>query len=458
MTRTASTTVLVVGKDARTDAIADACRRSPQEPELYGFADMRTPGLVQKCREVFTGSLADVDRLVEIVGQIRPDLVIIGPEEPLSAGYADTLRAREIPVFGPSRRLAQIESSKSWARQLLERHDIPGNPEYRLFDSTAGLERYMEDLGSFVVKPDGLTAGKGVRVYGEHLHSIREALSYAETVLRSDGKVQIEERLEGEEFSMQTITDGESVIHCPLVQDHKRAFEGDRGPNTGGMGSYSCADFSLPFLEADEVYHAQSITERVINALATETGEAYRGVLYGGFMATCDGVRLIEYNSRFGDPEAMNILPLLSADFVELCGAAAIGELARVDWSFERKATVCKYVVPSAYPGTSAAPERITVPDSDTLPADLKWYWAACRQDAGDVFLTSSRSGAFVGIGESLEEAEGIAEAAALDLEETNGGRVRHRSDIGRPEVIGRRVSHMKSVRGTPVHASASGN
>jgi phosphoribosylamine--glycine ligase len=290
-------------------------------------------------------------------------------------------------------------------------------------------------------------------VFGEHLSSIEEASGYAEAVLATDGKVQVEQRLEGEEFSLQTITDGEAVVHCPLVQDHKRAFEGDRGPNTGGMGSYSCPDFSLPFLDPDDVAEAQSINEQVIDALARDTGEPYRGVLYGGFMATRDGVRLIEYNSRFGDPEALNVLPILKADFFELCLAVAQGELARVSWSFEPKATVCKYIVPFAYPESSAKAEEIVVPERYCDAPDLKWYWAACEQNQRDIRLTSSRSGAFVGIAESLKQAEEIAERAAGDLERLFA--VRHRSDIGRGEVIDRRVRHMESLRSGAVSLGA---
>jgi phosphoribosylamine--glycine ligase len=438
--------VLIIGKDARTDAIASACARSPQRPELFGLSETRMPGLVQKCREVFIGSLTDQAVVLAVADQVAPDLVIIGPEEPLAAGYADVLAERSIPVFGPS---------KSWARQLVDQYGIPGNPEYRVFESGDGLRRYMEDLETFVVKPDGLTAGKGVRVFGEHLHSIDEAFEYASSVIAASGRVQIEERLEGEEFSLQTITDGTTVIHCPLVQDHKRAYAGDQGPNTGGMGSYSCADFSLPFLDADDVADAKTISERVIDALAHETGRPYCGVLYGGFMATRDGVRLIEYNCRFGDPEAMNVLPLLNADFVEMCLAATQTDLASVDYTWEAKATVCKYIVPQAYPDASPVMELSAVPQDHESSRELRWYWAACSQEGRHVFLTSSRSGAYVGIGDTLERAEQISEAAATELERQNADAVRHRSDIGRNDIVTARITHMESIRSRPAAFAA---
>jgi len=440
--------VLVVGKDARTDAITAACVASPQRPELYALTEMRIPGLVEKCGEdrVRTvTSLRDIDTLVGYAQDIRPDLVIIGPEEPLEVGCVDALASIGVPSFGPSEGLARIESSKAWARRLLDKHGIPGNPEYCVFDSVKGLSEYMEDLCPFVVKPDGLTAGKGVRVFGDHFDSIESALEYAQWVIMSYGQVQIEERLEGEEFSLQTITDGTAVIHCPLVQDHKRAEEGDKGPNTGGMGSYSYPDLSLPFLEPDDVTKAKWINERVIQALASETGEPYRGVLYGGFMATRDGVRLIEYNCRFGDPEAMNVLPILQGDFLELCSSVAHGELQPDLYSFDHKATVCKYLVPRSYPEKTLNAGTIEAPDPDK--PDLKWYWAACEQKGQDIYLTSSRSGAFVGLGSTLAQAEKVAERAASDIERINP--VWHRADIGRADTLEKRINHMKSLRST---------
>jgi phosphoribosylamine---glycine ligase len=441
--------ILLAGKDARTDALAAACAASPQEPELFGLCEMAIPGLVSKCTKLITTrSLADTTVIERAVEEARPDLAIIGPEEPLAAGYADRLEAMGIPTFGPVQQLAAIESSKSWARHLLDSYHISGNPEYRLFKSDAGLAAYLRELGSFVIKPDGLTGGKGVRVHGDHFNTLEEGLDYARQLLRADGRVQIEEKLVGEEFSLMTITDGRTHIHCPPVQDHKRAFDADKGPNTGGMGSYSCADHSLPFLEGAELAEAQAINEQVINALERETCQRYRGVLYGGFIATRENVRLIEYNCRFGDPEAMNVLPLLEADFVEIASKTATGKLADVACSFAAQATVCKYVVPAAYPEPSPAGEPILVPQElRDGQGSVRWYWAACRQERERIVMSGSRAGAAVGIGDTLDEAEQLAEEAVLRV----GGNVRHRRDIGRRELVDRRVEHMAELRGLRV-------
>jgi phosphoribosylamine--glycine ligase len=433
--------VLVVGKDARTHAMAEACRRSRLDVELYAMSQMLTPGLVETCVKVF--DMGTPAERMQVIRELQPDLVLVGPEEPLAEGFVDELEAEGIAAFGPRRDLARIESSKSWARSILDRYDIPGNPEYRVITEPGELRPYMEHLGEFVIKPDGLTAGKGVRVFGEHMTTIDEALAYAEQLVREDGRVEIEERLEGEEFSLQTITDGETFLHCPLVQDHKRAYVGDQGPNTGGMGTYSCADHSLPFLSDSDLEAARSISERVVAALNEEVGHPYRGVLYGGFIATADGVQLIEYNARFGDPEAMNVLPLLDGDFVELCRAVTQGRLREVQASFAHKATVCKYVVPSAYPEPVDDPGRITVPEGLYDQRTTHWYWAACEKKDDHVALTGSRSAAAVGIGNSLSEAEALAERAASGVE----GDVRHREDIGRPEIVQKRIDHMADLR-----------
>ncbi|MGD0082359.1 MAG: phosphoribosylamine--glycine ligase [Acidimicrobiales bacterium] len=443
-----SASILLYGKDARTDAIAEGLRRSATPCRLTIYSTLRIPGLVEKADRYLTGSLADLDEMVRAAREVEPDLVIVGPEDPLGAGLVDALDALGCPSFGPAQSLARIETSKSWARSLVERHGIDANPRNRTFHSSEGLAGYLEALGDVVVKPDGLTGGKGVKVQGEQLASISEALAYAESLVSSEGSVVVEERLDGEEFSLQTVTDGTSVVHCPIVQDHKRAYAGDTGPNTGGMGSYSCPDGSLPFLSSQDVARARQINESVIEALASETGRPYRGVLYGGFMAVADGVRLIEYNARFGDPEAMNVLPLLSSDLLELCRAVATGKLGDLVPVFEAEATVCKYVVPAAYPEGRNEGD-VVVSDDAVLGDNLRRYWAATElHDDGTVRLTGSRGLAFVGIAGTMAEAEALAESGASSVT----GAVRHRSDIGTASLVARRVEHMRTIRsaGTP--------
>jgi phosphoribosylamine--glycine ligase len=446
--------------------MAALCARSVHRPEILGVSEIDSPGLIA-CSDRFAKvpSLRDVE---EVVGLLAADggvdLAVIGPEDPLCAGLVDRLRQEcGTACFGPDRAHARIEASKSWARGLVDRHGIEGNPRHRVFrqDGSNEIGAWIRELGHFVVKPDGLTGGKGVRVSGEHLGSVEEALAYAEQLLSEDGIVVIEERLEGEEFSLQTITDGTGIVHCPIVQDHKRAFDGDTGPNTGGMGSYSMPDHSMPWLTDEDVNDARRLNELVVKALGEELDGPYRGVLYGGFMATEEGVRLVEYNARFGDPEGMNVLPLLETDLVELCWSVATGTLEADRTTFEHKATVCKYVVPAWYPG--AAPSGATTGlRSDLRPAtapmtidadevqslleegSVQLYWASVNLGSAGVTMTGSRALAVVGIGETLETAEARAENAASLVR----GPVRHRHDIGTAELLRRRCEHMERLRG----------
>jgi phosphoribosylamine--glycine ligase len=423
----------VIGKDGRTTALRRTLQASP-----------RISGEVPCLSEWKGGSTEAI--LGEVVrnGEAhRPDFVFVGPEAPLAAGVVDELEKRGIPCIGPTRLLAQLESSKAFTRELVARHGIPGNPEYRVFRDLAGVEPYLRQLGEFAVKPDGLTAGKGVKVSGTHLGSIDEALGYAREVLGAHPAVVIEEKLDGEEFSLQSFCDGVHVVDMVVVQDHKRAHEGDRGPNTGGMGSYSCEDHRLPFLSAEDIRAASAINAAVAQALLRDTGQRYRGILYGGFMVTRQGVRLLEYNARLGDPEALNVLPLLKTDLVDICEAIVRGTLDRVPVEFEKLATVCKYVVPEGYPDAPVKGARISLARVPRESDRLKYYYAAVDERADGLYLTGSRAIGFVGLGSSLSEAEAIVEGAVRAVE----GPVFHRRDIGTRELIGRRCEHMQGLR-----------
>lgn len=375
-----------------------------------------------------------------------PDYVVVGPEEPLAEGVVDWLWQNfRVPAIGPTKDLAKLESSKSFTRLLLAKYDIPGNPRFRVFSNAEGIESYLKELVRFVVKPDGLTGGKGVKVFGEHLSSISQAVDYCQEVFREGhASVIVEEKLEGEEFSLMSFCDGTHVVDMPVVQDHKRAHIGDSGPNTGGMGSYTCENHSMPFLTQDDLRQASMINRRVARALLEETGQAYKGVLYGGFMATRDGVRLIEYNARFGDPEALNVFSLLRTDFGEICEAIIDGTLNKVQVRFDHRATVCKYVVPDGYPEHPVKGEIIDLSQVPENSSQLRRFDAALDKDELGVYrLSGSRAIAFVGIGATVAEAEAIAENAAKAVR----GPVFHRKDIGTARLIEKRINHMRALR-----------
>ena len=267
-----------------------------------------------------------------------------------------------------------------------------------------------------------------------------EAIKYCKEIINKGGKFVIEEKFIGEEFSLMSFCDGRSLKHMPIVQDHKRAYVNDTGPNTGGMGTYTDSNHSLPFLTNDDVKGAMEINKSTIKALSEKFSEEYKGVLYGGFIATADGVKLIEYNARFGDPEAMNVLSLIETDFIDICVAITDGTLDEINVQFNRQATVCKYVVPEGYPNNPVKGQAIDiseVTDQDNL------YYASVDLQNKKLIECGSRTIAIVGIANSIPLAEALAENNAKLIK----GPLFHREDIGKDFLIQKRVNNMKLLR-----------
>jgi phosphoribosylamine--glycine ligase len=434
--------ILIVGSGAREHAIALALKRSPQTPELVCFSGARNPGIVALCVAYGVGSITDGAAVAAFALEHGVTLAVVGPEAPLAAGVADALWAVGVPVVGPTRELARIESSKAFTRGLLSKYGIEGNPFFQRFTSMDGVAEVLAQWpGRHVIKDDGLAGGKGVKVCGDHLLTVEDSREFCRELIAAGHPFVIEEKIEGEEFSLMSFCDGETLRHMPTVQDHKRAFDGDVGPNTGGMGTYSCADHSLPFLREADIAEARTINERVAQALAEECGAPYQGVLYGGFMATADGVKLIEYNARFGDPECLNLLTLLETDFVAICRAIVDRTLAGMEVSFSRLASVCKYVVPEGYPDAPRKGDVVELPED--VPEGATVFLSAVDVRDGQLVATGSRTVAVVGVGEDLEEAEALCEGVVRGI----SGPFFHRADIGTAAAIARRVEHMKVVR-----------
>ncbi len=433
--------ILVIGSGAREHAIVRALDRSHQEKNIFCLASNMNPGIAELCDELLIGNFNDPDFVVNYTNEIGATLAIIGPENPLENGVADALWSVKVKVVGPKKDLAKLETSKAFTRDLLKEYDIPGGPKYRTFDSMNGVVEFLNELGeNYVVKYDGLAGGKGVKVSGEHLHSHDEALAYCQELTDKGDEFVIEEKFIGEEFSLMSFCDGDTLKHMPAVQDHKRAYEGDTGPNTGGMGTYSDANHSLPFLTEDDIAEAHQINIQTAKAVKDKFGEGYRGILYGGFMATANGVKLIEYNARFGDPEAMNVLSLLESDFIEICNGIADGSLNKVDVHFSNKATVCKYAVPEGYPDSPVKDEQINISKINN-PDGL--FYASVNIQNGKLVEAGSRTVAVVGMANSISNAEKIAEKEVSAI----AGPLFHRSDIGTDMVIQKRINHMKSIR-----------
>ena len=437
--------VLLIGNGAREHAIAEAILRSSHSPTLFAYMKSNNPGIAALAERVKIGSYSDLQAIRDWAKASGVAFAVIGPEDPLQNGVVDVLAEVGIPSVGPTKNLARLETSKSFTRNLLAKYGIPGNPRFGNFSSAAGIEAFLDQMEDVVIKPDGLTGGKGVMVQGDHFSSRKEALAICRAILNEHPWVTIEEKMEGEEYSLQCLTDGKTVVATPPVQDHKRRFNDDKGPNTGGMGSYSCADHSLPFLKPQDIEAGLAITQQVAEAVYRETGQRYRGVMYGGFMITKHGVQLLEYNARFGDPEAMNILPLLKTDFGDVCQAIIEGTLDKIKIEFAAQATVCKYIVPQEYglpQGDQGIPTREEKIEIGPL-SGARLYYSSVDSRADGLYMTTSRAIGVVGIANELAEAEKIAETAANAIK----GAVSHRSDIGTEALVEKRVRHIKELR-----------
>jgi phosphoribosylamine--glycine ligase len=431
--------ILLIGNGAREHIIAEKLVYSKAKPTLFAYMKANNPGIAKLAEQSVVGPYSDLDEIERFATSLGVDFVFIGPEEPLGYGVVDVLERAGIACVGPTKELARLETSKSFTRMLTEKYDIEGSPKFKVFSSDDGILEYLKELGSVVIKADGLAGGKGVKVQGDHFETLEEGYTYCKQVLSEHPCVVVEEKLIGEEFSLQSFTDGKSLFHCPVVQDHKRAYVGDKGPNTGGMGSYSCGGL-LPFMTEEDLEAAKEITDQMRDALFKETGTLYKGVMYGGFIITKTGVKLIEFNARMGDPEALNVLSIMETDFVELCLGVISGNIHKVESVFASKATVCKYAVPEGYPEAPVADEKIFLGE---VPKEVKYYYASVDKKEDGVYMTGSRAVAFVGVANALEEAQVLAEDGVCSAQ----GKIFHREDIGTAQLVQKRVDHMKSLR-----------
>ena len=440
--------VLVIGGGAREHVICETILKN-ESVKLYSVMHNRNPGILRMAEDFKIEKETNVEKILEYAVEKGIDIAVIGPEAPLQAGLTDALEKADITVCAPTRDAARIETNKEWMRELMRRYRIPGLPKYETFTDVSKARSFIESLdGEVAVKPIGLTGGKGVKVAGDHFSGVDGAVRYAEEIIKNkisgEAKVLVEEKCIGEEFTLQAFSDGRTIFPMPAVQDHKRLLPDDKGPNTGGMGSYSCENGLLPFMERSDYEEGALILQRIVEALSHEECP-FVGPIYGQFMLTADGVKVIEINARFGDPEAMNVLPLLQNDFVDICYSMVEGKLNRKKVEFLEKATVCKYVVPEGYGVKSMENEPISVNESAIKNIGALLYYASVNMKNEKIYTTSSRSLAVVGIGDNLSEAEMLCEEG---LKHIQGEHIFIRHDIGTEKLIEKRILHMKKIRG----------
>ena len=417
------TAVLLIGNGAREHAIAKQVVKSGGT--LYALMDKLNPGIARLAKDYYISSLTD---LVNILKFGTIDFAIVGPEKPLSEGVVDTLlETYHIQSIGPTKKAAQLESSKIYTRKIIQEAYPKANPQFFVCKTDQEVNKALEQLDYKVaVKPDSLTGGKGVKITGTHLKTQEEVVSYAKEWVDKDGVVLLEELLVGKEFTLQAFVDGTHLQFMPLVKDYKRAYDGDKGPNTGSMGAVSCATHNLPFLNDTLLQEAKRVLEKTVAYLREKLQIIFKGVLYGQFILTEDNeIKLIEFNVRFGDPEALNVLSLLETNYIEICQNILDGKLTTCKFSHE--ASVCVYVVPKGYPEQPLKDAKIELPENIVEEVYFASVYAKEKESNTIVYTTGSRA---IGI---LTKAKDINTAHMLTMEKITAikGTIEYRKDIG---------------------------
>jgi phosphoribosylamine--glycine ligase len=463
--------VLVVSYGSREAAMVDAFARSRNyKVELYIADKQRNPFNVQRAAKhvvIPDLNICEICKFAE-ANRDNIDFGIIGPEKPIIEGVRDLVEKRTgIPLICPTKEYA-IEESKVQQRLLFQEIVPEVNPRFKIFDpkdykGTAEVKRAVESWvdelqNQTVVKPDKPTAGKGVGVWGDHF-STREELFDHFLSNYQHGTVIIEEKVEGEESSFQAFCDGKRLVPLPDTRDHKRAFDDDLGPNTGGMGSYKDRGDVLPFLSKADRQRELEVVEKIFGRLKSmaKDASALRGVpLYVAFMHTGKGLKILENNSRPGDPEIINVLPVLKDDFVDVCFKILEGNMTRIE--LEKSATVVIYKVPPSYGGYAEAFPNLVKEGEVGKPVDLsgayelsgkygdnvRVYPGSMEQRGGETYALKSRAVCVVGVGDDLETARKVS---LEGIDAVKGGALWSRTDIASKRHIEKSVKHMEELR-----------
>ncbi|OQM47374.1 phosphoribosylamine--glycine ligase [Anoxybacillus sp. UARK-01] len=412
--------VLVIGRGGREHAIVWKAAQSPLVQKLY--AAPGNPGMAQAAQLIPIDE-QDIEGLVHFAKNERIDLTIVGPEAPLLNGIVDRFEEEGLRIFGPKKKAALIEGSKAFAKELMQKYGVP-TAEYRSFTSYEEAKAYVEEKGApIVIKADGLAAGKGVTVAMTEQEAL--AALYDMMIEKKFGaasaQVVVEEFLEGEEFSLMAFVNGEKAYPMAIAQDHKRAFDNDEGPNTGGMGAYS----PVPQISAEVVEQAiEQIIHPIAKALVAE-GNPFTGVLYAGLIATPQGPKVIEFNARFGDPEAQVVLPRLETDLVELLVDLLEGKEAKPKWSNE--AVVGVVLASKGYP--DAYEKGAPIIGLDALKEDTLVFHAGTKVENGIVCINGGRVLLVAAKGETLPAAQ---QEVYTEISHIQCDQLFYRSDIGR--------------------------
>ncbi|MDN5322824.1 MAG: phosphoribosylamine---glycine ligase [Clostridia bacterium] len=413
--------VLVVGGGGREHALVWKISQSPRVKEIYCAPGNAGIGELARCINI---PAENIDELVEFALKNKIDLTVVGPEVPLTLGIVDKFLANGLKVFGPTQRAAEIEGSKAFSKELMAKYQIP-TAKYQVFTGVQQAKDFIKELGvPCVVKADGLAAGKGVMV----CFTLEEALKAVDDILienkfgKAGSKVVVEEFLEGQEVSMLAFTDGKTVIPMVSAQDHKRAFDNDQGPNTGGMGAYSPAPvYTTQIHETVE----KDILRATIDAMGGE-GRPFKGVLYAGLMLTENGPKVLEFNARFGDPETQVVLPRLKTDIVDIMEAVVAGELDKINVEWYEEAAVCVVMASGGYPEGYEKGKVIT--GLEKVPEDVLVFHAGTKKDKGQIVTNGGRVLGVTALGKDLQ---GAINKAYQGVEKIDFAGMHYRKDIG---------------------------
>jgi len=419
--------VLVIGGGGREHALVWKIAQSPLVDKV--FCAPGNPGTAQLAENVAIG-VDQLDKLLAFAFENRIDLTVVGPEQPLSLGIVDLFESHGLKVFGPSQKAAFIEGSKAFSKDLMQKYNVP-TAAYGVFTDLTAAEAFINNTGApIVVKADGLAAGKGViiaQTCAEAIEAVRDMLS-GNSFGSAGSRVVIEEFLTGEEASFLVITDGKSIIPLVSAQDHKAIFDGDLGPNTGGMGAYSPAPVVTASIHEKAM---QQVIRPLVDGMAAE-GRPYRGVLYAGLMVKNGEVKTLEFNARFGDPECQPLLMRMKSDIVPVLAAVANGDLAGVDIEWHDKAAVCVVMAAEGYPGDYRKGDVISGLDTAAQIDDVYVFHAGTAQKDGSCVTNGGRVLGVTALGDSVQDS--ITNAyRAVDCIKWNG--VQFRKDIGKKAI-----------------------
>lgn len=415
--------VLVIGSGGREHALVWKLSRSPRVEKVYCAPG--NAGTAEMGENVPIGS-GKIEELCDFARKEQVDLTVVGPELPLVAGIVDLFESRGLKIVGPEKRAAALEGSKIFAKEFMKRHGIP-TADFRVFEEAGAARRFIEGRGGpLVVKADGLAGGKGVFVCA----TAEQGLAAVETIMEkkifgaAGERILVEDFLAGEEASFLAFCDGEKVLPFPSSQDHKRLFDGDRGPNTGGMGAYSPAPVVTPELSRTVM---ETVMVPTVRAMATE-GSPYRGVLYAGLMITAGRVWVLEFNVRLGDPEAQPLLCRMESDLVPVLEACRQGSLERVRPHWRSEAAVCVVMASRGYPGPVEKGKTITGTEEAGALAGVTVFHAATARHRGALITDGGRVLGVTGLGPDLASAVALTYKAVGRI---SWDGVAYRRDIG---------------------------